>query len=298
MLERFLAAGVLPVLCTSVLALPVQANNLVVESVAFTDRNTTEHYGKIRFDISWDNSWRVSEAPANWDAAWVFAKWKLKSGTKWSHCTLSTADHEHTTPGGSQIDASFTKDNNGNGVFIYRNSDGKGSNDWNGVELRWDYGIDGMADHYVIDVIVFAIEMVYVPAGSFFLGDGASIYAFYDGAKGSTTYHDAEGSTTPAHITAGSVSVNAESYLDGGPISVDGDDGLPGNTDYPTGYKAFYCMKYEISQGQYADFLNTLTPTQKRTALKTTMGNSVTPLLGPPGVAVPAPKTVPATICP
>jgi len=30
--------------------------------------------------------------------------------------------------------------------------------------------------------------------------------------------------------------------------------------DYPVGYQAFYCMKYEITQGQYADFLNMLDP--------------------------------------
>jgi hypothetical protein len=41
-----------------------------------------------------------------------------------------------------------------------------------------------------------------VPQGNFFLGDGASIYAFYDDAKGSTSYDDTEGSSTPAHITA------------------------------------------------------------------------------------------------
>jgi formylglycine-generating enzyme required for sulfatase activity len=246
---------VFAVLCTLAMALPAQANNLVVESVAFTDRNTTEHYGKIRFDISWDNSWKVNEAPANWDAAWVFAKWKHKSGTEWFHCTLSTADHEHTTPTGAQIDASFTKDNNGNGVFIYRDSDGKGSNDWNGVELRWNYIKDNVPDDAAVDVKVFAVEMVYVPEGNFFLGDGASTYAFYD---------DAKGSPTPAHITYGPISVNAESHMVRGPISVDGDDGLSGNADYPTGYKAFHIMKYEISQGQYADFLNTLTPSQDK----------------------------------
>ena len=236
-------------------ALPVQANNLMVENAAFTDRNTAEHYGKIRFDISWDNSWRASEAPANWDAAWVFAKWKFKSGTEWSHCTLSTADDDHSAPTGSQIDASFTKDNNGKGVFIYRNSDGKGSNAWNGVELRWNYIKDNLPDDAAVDVNVFAIEMVYVPQGNFFLGDGASTFTFYDNDKGSTT---------PAHITYGSVSVNAETHMIRGPLSVDGDDGLSGNADYPTGYKAFYCMKYEISQGQYADFLNTLIPTQDK----------------------------------
>jgi formylglycine-generating enzyme required for sulfatase activity len=38
--------------------------------------------------------------------------------------------------------------------------------------------------------------------------------------------------------------------------------GVPGvlNDDFPTGYEAFYCMKYALTQGQYADFLNSLPP--------------------------------------
>jgi formylglycine-generating enzyme required for sulfatase activity len=32
------------------------------------------------------------------------------------------------------------------------------------------------------------------------------------------------------------------------------------NDDYPTGYAAVYCMKYDITQGQYTDFLNSLPP--------------------------------------
>jgi formylglycine-generating enzyme required for sulfatase activity len=32
------------------------------------------------------------------------------------------------------------------------------------------------------------------------------------------------------------------------------------NDDYPTGYDAVYCMKYDITQGQYTDFLNSLPP--------------------------------------
>jgi len=32
------------------------------------------------------------------------------------------------------------------------------------------------------------------------------------------------------------------------------------NDDFPTGYDAFYCMKYPLTQGQYVDFLNSLPP--------------------------------------
>src|SRR5262249_49455163 len=36
------------------------------------------------------------------------------------------------------------------------------------------------------------------------------------------------------------------------------------SSQYPNGYKAFYLMKYEISQEQFKDFFNTLTYTQQR----------------------------------
>jgi formylglycine-generating enzyme required for sulfatase activity len=36
----------------------------------------------------------------------------------------------------------------------------------------------------------------------------------------------------------------------------------PANASWPNGYNAFYCMKYEVTQQQYVDFLNTLTQPQ------------------------------------
>jgi hypothetical protein len=62
------------------------ANNLQVENVTLTDKNTTSDYVNIQFDISWDNSWNLagSSTPFNWDAAWVFAKWKYTLGGHWN----------------------------------------------------------------------------------------------------------------------------------------------------------------------------------------------------------------------
>jgi formylglycine-generating enzyme required for sulfatase activity len=231
------------------------------------DQDTSADVISIRFDLSWDNSWRVSpaQAPSNWDAAWVFAKWKVQGGTVWNHCTMSTTDLDHTAPAGSEIDASFSKDNDGKGVFIYRSSEGSGSNDWDGIKLLWNYGTDGMGDNDVIEVRVFAIEMVYIPQGAFYLGDGTSFYTFYDNGN----------SPNPAYISTAPVNVNADGGISGGPIAIDGDGGITGNVDYPTGYNSFYCMKYEISQGQYADFLNTLDRAQQNARTETDVSTDV-----------------------
>jgi len=39
----------------------------------------------------------------------------------------------------------------------------------------------------------------------------------------------------------------------------------PSTTNWPNGYAAFYCMKYEVTEGQWVDFFNTLTDAQKTT---------------------------------
>jgi hypothetical protein len=51
-----------------------------------------------------------------------------------------------------------------------------------------------------------------------------------------------------------------------GDAGIDTDNnGLVDNSTYPTGYRAFYCFKYELTEQQYADFFNTLSTDQKTT---------------------------------
>ena len=234
--------------------MPLWANHVVVENVSITDQNAASDYTHIKFDILWENSWRVSTGPSNWDAAWVFAKWKLHSGTDWAHCTLSSTDGDHTAPSGSTIDAA----SDGTGIFIYRSSDGSGSNNWDNVKLRWNYGTDGVADDATVDVKVFAIEMVYIPEGSFSLYNGESGDLYSNFNSGNTISSEdaiAEGGITwsmeSPHQACGSQDIDG---------TIGGCAALGAN--YPKGYKAIYCMKYEISQGQYADFLSLLTDAQ------------------------------------
>ena len=227
--------------------LSLWANHMVVGTVSLIDQNTTSHYTHIKFDISWENSWRVTTGPSNWDAAWVFAKWKLHSGSTWAHCTLSSTDGDHTAPSSSSIDAA----SDGTGIFIYRDGVGSGSNNWDNAKLRWNYGTDGLADNATVDVKVFAIEMVYVPQGSFYVGDGSSYGRFHDGDNDNQSFQ-----VTSSQIEFGQSD---------GKLWAGGEWDSPSGslqTDFPTGYDAFYCMKYEISQQQYVDFLNTLTSTQ------------------------------------
>ena len=207
----------------------------------------------VGFDVAWDESWRVSgptwvEATDNWDAVWVFAKYSA-DGQPWQHATLQTTGH--TVPAGAAIDTP----SDGKGAFIYRDAPGYGTFSAEGVGLVWDFAVDGVDIASDVALRLFAIEMVYVPAGRFFLGSGFSAPGEF--RAGLTAFSPFE-VTGQSAITLGNElgSLNwTEGTNTGEPI---------GETDpsFPTGFEAAYVMKFQLTQGQYVDFLNTLTQAQ------------------------------------
>lgn len=250
------------------------ANNIAISNLTLTDQNTDNGYYLVAFDLSWENSWRAALGPANWDAAWIFIKYRTQSSTDWRHGTLHYVDGSgtgdgHTVPNNAVISSSNDTGAGGaNGVFLHRSSELTQSTvTYTEIELRWDYAIDGLSDNAVIEIAVFAIEMVYIPEGNYILGDG-------DGISESTySIH----STDNTHLTISDglvtnigvdVNANDDSTLEN-LLAIDGDEGIDIDGDnivdndlFPTGYTSFYVMKYELSQGQYAEFLNTLTSSQ------------------------------------
>ena len=127
-----------------------------------------------------------------------------------------------------------------------------------------------MAKTDVISVEAHAIEMVHVAGGPFMLGDGNSIECsrFKAGATVSTPLlvdaawdGPADAGTDARKIADQANRLWAVSTVIGLAWSSNIVAGTLHN-DFPTGYRAFYCMKYAITQGQYADFLNSLTPVQ------------------------------------
>lgn len=79
----------------------LQANNISLTNLSLTGKNTTDDFVLVQFDLSWENSWRTSSEPYNWDAAWVFVKYRV-SGGDWQHAWLH--DTGHTAPSGSTIE--------------------------------------------------------------------------------------------------------------------------------------------------------------------------------------------------
>ena len=249
----------------------VAANNINVSNIRVTGQNTTAgennpaNYTLVQFDLSWENSWRTSSAPNNWDAAWVFVKYRVGSGD-WQHAWLNNTGHSSGTGTSATIDAGLltpgtafhATTNPALGVFIYRSADGTGNFSITGAQLRWNYGANGVADNATVDVKVFAIEMVYVPAGNFYVGSGGTeTSAFYMFPTTTNPYQiTGEGAITVG-TTDGNLYYPSSTY--------GGDQSGPIPANFPKGYAAFYCQKYEISQQQYVDFLNTLTSAQAST---------------------------------
>ncbi len=217
----------MPILCA--------ANGIKISNMN-TTYNNANNTAILNFDLGWENSWRSNQS-GNWDAAWVF--FKYKDGTDWQHLDLT--GNNITLPAG--YTATVPSDHKG--VFIYRSSAGTGNVNLTGCQV----GVTPQFGSF--DIKGFALEMVYIPQDSFYVGDGGGNYAYHF-----TT-------NTPAKITSSTISL-----LKG--ISSNGnnnvyDDYLPANASYspasgfPTGYNAFYIMKYELSQSGFRDFLNCLT---------------------------------------
>lgn len=247
------------------------ANNITISNLSKASVNTSQDYIMVQFTVSWENSWRDTE---NWDAAWIFIKYRLTgSPAAWSHATLNYIDGTndgHTAATGSSINTS----NDGKGVFIFRNANGSGTVNFANVQLRWNYGIDGLADNALVDIHVSAIEMVYVPQGSFWAGDGSNSILhgqFENGNSGNPLQITSENGLTLGGSGAGSLGNNNRTgmanngFFSISPVSIDDFDDVTSQSlpaAFPKGFNAFYCMKYEITQGQYVDFLNKLSAVQ------------------------------------
>jgi formylglycine-generating enzyme required for sulfatase activity len=219
------------------------ANNVAISNTVLSELNMTDKLSKVQFDLTWENSWRND---VNWDAVWVFVKFSLNCGSTWMHATLNKTGH--TAPIGTTID---TPDDN-RGVFIYRDTNGAGIVNFNQLQLSWNYGFDGVEDDAIVRVKVFAIEMVLVPEAAFAAGSGG---------------------TAPNEFNLTTINTADATMAGGFPTGQTAAD----NPSWPNGFSAFYCMKYEITQEQYADFLNTITSTQAATR---NPESSVDPSLG------------------
>ncbi len=244
----------------------IMANNISIQKVAIIDTNRTAKTVNIRFNISWENSWRDN---VNWDAAWIFVKYRRPQDSVWRyrHMTMGASGNN---AGSGNTSMKFAVSEDKKGAFYYRQSNGAGNIKMDSLKLIWNYGADSVTVIDSVEVKVFATEMVYVPGGNFSLGDGngkersSNSFQLKNAPNNFVTITDKWSPLVNTFVcnTCGSgddaILINSGIRISGmGGIDIN-DDKIADNPDYPTGYRSFYSMKYPVTQGQYADMLNTL----------------------------------------
>ena len=241
---RLLAASALIMACVS----PAFGNGIRVQTLRTEIKPGTSSI-EIDARVSWRNAWHNTR---NHDAAWLVVKLRGNPQRTWAHAKLLRV----SVAGSPQ--ATCTPSADGLGAFCSVSQAFRGDVDWT---VKLEVSAAGMPEADVaartVEALVFGVEMVHIPAGPFTIGDSdarsVESNAFYKSdAQGNHagTYRITSEAAIPVGPQAGSLYYKGSQYA--------GDRNGPVPDAFPKGTRAFYVMKYEILQGQYADFLNTL----------------------------------------
>ncbi|MBI4309950.1 MAG: hypothetical protein HY591_06425 [Candidatus Omnitrophica bacterium] len=231
-------------------AVPVAcANNLSVSNVSLGARDPGTKTLVVKFDLSWENSWRNK---INHDAVWLTARLNKNL------CQISAAGlNPAGSSTGTATNLEFYAPSDKYGVFVRRSSNGSvGNVSTQNAQMTINYDSCGFTDSDQVSAGIFGMEMVFVPQGSFFAGD-------YD--TGTASLNKGSADNAPWYINSeNAVSVanpanngfhyvsnnNAGEYATGSTFTIP--------APFPKGYGPFYVMKYEITEGQWVEFLNSL----------------------------------------
>lgn len=219
------------------------SNNVVISNIGLVNDST------IKFDISWDNSWRTASPPYNHDAVWIFIKKKDCASSQWSHVDVNPNANLHSAGNPLEVYIDGRDENNtAKGVFIRRKEIGYGNITTTTVNLRLNFPSVGEYDYKVS-----GIEMVQIPEGSYYLGGSNSVgsIAAVQNYVNATTFESFK-VTSENQLTK---DTHIKQLNNTYPI-------LTVPAAFPKGFKEIYCMKYEISQAQFVEFTNCLTSDQ------------------------------------
>lgn len=217
---------------------PAYANNVAVTNVQLLEPDTSAGTVKVTFTLSQENPFGdlTYDGKSYSDYIWVFVKYStvpVDESIGYKHAKLISGTG-YQTP---------TSDNKG--VFIKASDAGVSGTTFS---VLWKFLDDGVAIDKTVNVKVCAIEMVKIPLGSFYYN------VHYNGSNiGTAAVADWSSCTVENGY--------CNNYGAGSEVLVSATSHVPvGNStaDWPNGYGSFYIMKYEVSQGQYADFLNML----------------------------------------
>ena len=173
---------ILLIICQLIIINNIIANNISISNVSLSNKSTLqESTYHLNFDVAWENSWRTSTNESNYDGAWVFFKYRLSNTSEWKHLNLIQPNYSVPATG-----ASIQIPTDGAGLFIYRTGNGIGNVNFANNYVIWDYQNDGVLENQTVEIKAFAIEMVYIPQGAFYLGSGANGFNNFKTYPGTT----------------------------------------------------------------------------------------------------------------
>lgn len=198
----------------------------------------------VELTLGWANAWRNER---NHDAVWLV----LRDARDATRGPLRIAPKGHRTLDG-EPNARFAVADDATGVFVSSAEAHRGDVQW-----RLSIALDEEAPE---DVDAWAVEMVFVPAGGFELGDthpmSLQFSAFFAaGEDGTPAGRFTVESEEPIEVGA----KPGQLYYKAGRVpQYRGDQQGPIPAAFPKGTRAFYMMKYELTQGEYAAFVGAL----------------------------------------
>jgi formylglycine-generating enzyme required for sulfatase activity len=242
------------VLVFTTLSCDLLATNVIVDNIRVVNRDDVLQTPlSVIFDLRWENAWNNDK---NHDAIWVF----MKYGTAWdNHVKLKSTGHKVLQNRVKESPLPLIEtDKDGLGLFIYPSEHYRGDQNFK-LQILLDTTGQQINNSKLTGLSVHSIEMVFIPEGKFTLGspDDTAIKraAFYKS--------DAEGQVKEQMTITSESAIQVEAkenalYYWSESALYNGDQQGPIPKAFPKGFNAFYVMKYELTQGQYAAFLNTL----------------------------------------
>lgn len=235
-------------------ALPCLGSGVKVENTLYYRENGRSY---VSLDISWQNAFRVDNGNLKChDAAWVFFRWVNNERKDYYPIRVLQEGHRQVANGKEQVPLQFKASKDGMGLFISLANPGE--RDISArivVELR-PGDTDGINPR-IMRMMPYAVEMVYVPEGPVTLGapnttkNGALYLSDSKGEMKGLYQIKKEDQTVEIGPGNNQLYYQAQNQYQGdqqGTIA----------SAFPKGVRGFYIMKYEPTQGQYADFLNSL----------------------------------------
>jgi len=206
------------------------------------------------FNLNWDNAWHNDR---NHDAIWVFFKSLNQDGYR--HIQVLNEGHSVVASfGDSKPSISFESPKDNVGLFVYPNKNFRGNISLTLKVMLNKTSFEGVNARNSL-LKAYGVEMVSIPQGSFSLGDtdkDTHKYGTFYNPKDPTKYIQLKSENQELEVSA-----NGDLYYDT-PEGYEGDQSGPISKTYPKGVNAFYMMKYELTEGEYCAFLNSLNANQ------------------------------------